>query len=51
MDADESNQPARFRSNVTESFLPPTPAAVPRGRAEPAGGRGTAMYEVPSLSV
>ena len=40
--ADELSQPAGVQSNVTASVLPPTPAAVPRGRARPAGARGTA---------
>lgn len=59
-DMDESSQSVGARSNVTSSTLPPTPAAVPRRRAEQAGRRGIAaaismrdiaMEEVSILSV
>lgn len=38
--ADKLSLPAGVQSNVTVSILPPTPAAVSRRRAGPAGGRG-----------
>ena len=42
VDCDESGESTGVRSNVTARLVTRIPAAVPWGRAAPAGGRGTA---------
>ena len=60
VDFDHSREPSGIRSNVAISMVAPSLAAIPFGRASPAGGRGTAassslrgapMNEIPSLPV
>ena len=42
VDRDESSESTGVRPRVTARLVAPTPAAIPCGRAAPAGGRGTA---------
>ena len=42
VDCAESNESTGVRRRVTARLVPPTPTAIPCGRAAPAGGRGTA---------
>ena len=60
VDRDESREYTGVRPRVTARLVTPTPAAVPCGRAAPAGGRGTAaatstreatMREIPGKPV
>ena len=60
VDRDESSEYTGVRPRVTARLITPTPAAVPCGRAAPAGGRGTAaatsmrgatMREIPGKPV
>ena len=51
VDCDESSESTDVRSRVTARPVSPTLAAVPCGRFAPAGGRGTAMKEIPATSV
>ena len=60
VDRDESREYTGVRSRVAARLVTPTPAAVPCGRAAPAGGRGTAaatstrdatMREIPGKPV
>ena len=43
VDFDESSEFTGVQSSLTSSVVAPTPAAVPCGRAAPAGGRGTTV--------
>ena len=60
VDRDESSESTGVRPRVTVRLVAPAPAAAPCGRAEPAGGRGTAaatslrgaaMREIPGTPV
>ena len=60
VDRDKSSEYTGDRPRVTARLVTPTPVAVPRGRAAPAGGRGTAaatslrgvvMREIPGTPV
>ena len=60
VDHHESSEYTGVRPRVTARLITPTPAAVPCGRAAPAGGRGTpaatsligtAMREIPGIPV
>ena len=60
VDRDESSESTGVQPRVTACLVTPTPAAVPCGRAAPAGGRGTAaatslrgpaMRDIPSTPV
>ena len=42
VDCDESSESTGVRSRVTAHLVTPTHAAVPDGKAAPAGGQGTA---------
>ena len=46
VDRDESCEYTGDRPRVTARLVTPTPAAVPWGRAAPAGGRGAVMREI-----
>ena len=60
VDRDESSKYTGVRPRVTARLVAPTPAVIPRGRAAPVGGRGTAaatflrgaaMREIPGTPV
>ena len=60
VDCDESSESTGVRSRVTAHLVTPTHAAVPDGKAAPAGGqgtaaatslKGTAMREIPGTPV